>query len=193
VYAGARGATSAALDLRQERGMVDFKSETNWLTMLAASLARLPASGSVSATAGSLTLRGSLAAIEVFTVPAAQTARGYGVVLQNVRDGAHVLINVVPDPQRRVALGWNTDAFKGRHTRVLYNLAETDVLRIDDTVVWGSVLAPYAWVLASSGRIEGTVVAASWNSGAAIGYAPFEPPAPSPQEQQMQQAPQSQQ
>jgi choice-of-anchor A domain-containing protein len=172
-YGGDKGDTASTLDLRHEDSPVDFDAETVWLTMLSADLDQRK-SGAVLTFLRTVTLIGSNADLEVFRVSAALVAKDKTLLLKNIKSGARIVINVDSDQQRQVSLAWNQDVLKTRRTRVLFHFADAEVLRFDGARVWGSILAPHACIQGSDGRVDGNVVAASWKSGAEIGYAPFE-------------------
>lgn len=173
VYAGGKANTFVQLDLRKADLPVDFEAETNWLTMLSARLAAKPATGSVSAQANVITLRGSDADLEVFSLNAAQVGPSYTIKLVNVKAGAWLVLNVRSDAQRQVKFNWNQDALKPYQQRVLFNFPDTDVLRFDGAKVWGSILAPFACAKSVGGRVDGTVIVATWSGQTDIGHAPF--------------------
>lgn len=174
-YRGDKGDTGGALDLRHEPGNIDFDAEAVWLTMLSADLSLRPRGVVLPIPLfHTVTLIGSFADLEVFQVDAGMLAKDRILLLQNIKPDARIVINVAADAQRQVSLSWNQDVLKNLRTRVLYNLPDAEVLRFEGGRVWGSILAPYACVQGSGGRIDGSVIAGSWNSGAEIGYAPFE-------------------
>lgn len=173
VVGGAKTNVAAGIDLRKEDVPLDFEAETSWLTMLSAQLAARPATGTASSLLFILTLRGTNADVEVFSLSAAQVGLGNIVRLANVKSTATIVINVRPDAQRQVRLLMNQDALKSFQQRVVFNFPDTDVLRLDLARVYGSILAPYACAQGVGGRIDGTLVAASLNGATAIGNVPF--------------------
>ena len=72
-------------------------------------------------------------------------------------------------------IGISMPQFQDRLQKVLFNLPDADVVNFTGVLVLGSVLAPYACVRDSSGHLEGTIVAASWESSMEIGYGPLTP------------------
>lgn len=174
VGAGINGA-AAGLDLRSDGTAVDFAAETAWLDMLSASLRARSATGKTVQSLNAVTLTGTGAALEVFNLQAMQVASGRTLVLSNIKPGAWIVLNVGADVQRQVALGWNHAPLQAINARVLYNFYDTDVLTLSGGTVWGSLLAPQACIKANGGRVEGTVVAATWTGAAEIAQAPFTP------------------
>jgi choice-of-anchor A domain-containing protein len=173
VVAGKKSNTDDKLDLRNDDSPVDFRAETIWLTLLAAQLQGKSATGTASVRGATVTLKGSNAGLEVFNLGPEHIANGKTLKLDNIKANAYLILNVVSDDQRQIKLGLKQDVLENRAGRVLFNLPDADVVRVDGTQVWGSILAPYACVTSQSGRIEGNVIAASWNSKTEVGYAPF--------------------
>jgi choice-of-anchor A domain-containing protein len=177
VYSGKRGANVPNyIDFRpQAVSPVDFEAERTYLTILSQQLRDMPATGTVSQLYSTVTLTGSNQDIEVFNLSASQVKGGLDLVLANVKPGAHLVLNVSSDDQRRVKIGISMASFQDRHQNVLFNLPDADVVNFTGVLVLGSVLAPYACVRDSSGHLEGTIVAASWDSSMEIGYGPLNP------------------
>jgi choice-of-anchor A domain-containing protein len=173
VFANGKANTFVQLDLRKADLPLDFEAETNWLTMLSARLAAKPATGSGSLQANVLTLRGSNAAMEVFSLTAAQVGPNMTVKLVNVKADAWLVFNVRADARRQVTFTWNQEALRPYQPRVLFNFADTDVLKFDGARVWGTILAPFACARSSGGRVDGTVIVATWSGQTDIGHAPF--------------------
>jgi choice-of-anchor A domain-containing protein len=173
IYRGVKSNVSGQIDLRDGDLPLDFDAEANWLTMQSAQLAARPVTGTASALLFVLTLRGTNADVEVFSLSAAQVGFGNILRLANVKAGATIVINVRPDAQRQVRLLMNQDALRPYQQRVLFNFPDTDVLRLDGTHVYGSILAPFACAQGVGGRVDGTLVAASLNGATAIGHVPF--------------------
>ena len=141
VFGGSKTNVSGLIDLRKEDLPLDFEAETNWLTMLSAQLAARPATGTASSLLFVLTLRGTNADVEVFSLSAAQVGFGNIVRLANVKSTATIVINVRPDAQRQVRLLMNQDALRTYQQRVVFNFPDTDVLRLDLARVYGSISA----------------------------------------------------
>ena len=173
VYGDKSTVTNAALDLRQANEEIDFLAEADWLAMLSARVGAFTASGTAKSVGSEVTLTGSNADVEIFNITAAQVGQGMTLHLSNVKPSARLLINVASDGQRQLKLAWNQDALTGRQAQVLYNLPDTDVLGFEDATVWASVLAPFACVKTTRGKIAGGVIAAAWQGSAEIGFAPF--------------------
>lgn len=177
VYSGKRGANVPTyIDFRQQAvSPIDFEAERIYLTMLSQQLRDMPATGTVSQLYSTVTLTGSNQDIEVFNLSASQVKSGLDLVLANVKPTAHLILNVSSDEQRRVKIGISMPQFQDRLQKVLFNLPDADVVNFTGVLVLGSVLAPYACVRDSSGHLEGTIVAASWESSMEIGYGPLTP------------------
>ncbi|KQV59879.1 MULTISPECIES: choice-of-anchor A family protein [unclassified Duganella] len=174
VAAGINGA-SGSLDLRQDAGAVDFAAETAWLDMLSASLRARTATGKTTQSLYTVTLTGTNAALEVFNLQSTQVASGKTLVLSNIKPGAWIVLNVGSDAQRQATVGWTHTPLQAIKSRVLYNFFDADVVTLPGITVWGTLLAPQACIKANGGRVEGAVIAASWNGAAEIAQAPLTP------------------
>lgn len=177
VYRGNRAAgTPSYIDFRKQTiGPVDFEAERTYLTMLSQQLRDTPATGTVKQLYSAVTLTGSNQDIEIFNLKSDFVRSGLDLYLENVKPDAHVIINVTANAQSKVRIGITMTSLESRHSRVLFNLHDADVVNFTGVWVWGSVLAPYACVKDSSGHLEGTIIAASWDSNMEIGYGPFGP------------------
>jgi choice-of-anchor A domain-containing protein len=176
VYSGNRGAgTPTYIDFRKQTpGPVDFEAERTYLSMLSQQLRDTPATGTVSKLYSAVTLTGSLQDIEIFNLTSDLVRSGLDLYLANVRTDAHVIINVTADAQSKLKIGITMASLETRHNHVLFNLHDADVVNFTGVWVWGSVLAPFACIKESSGHLEGTIIAAGWDSNMEIGYGPFE-------------------
>ena len=174
VGAGINGA-SASLDLRQDGTAIDFPAEAAWLDMLSASLKGKAATGKTTQSLYTVTLTGTNAAMEVFNLQAMQVAGGKTLVLQNIKPGAWIVLNVGSDALRQVTLGWLHTPLQAIKSRVLYNIFDADVVTLPGNTVWGTVLAPQACIKGNGGRVEGAVIAATWSGWTEIAQAPFTP------------------
>lgn len=177
IYSGNRAAsTPTYIDFRKQApNPVDFDAERTYLTFLSQQLRDTPATGTVHLLYSAVTLTGSNQDIEVFNLTSDLVRGGLDLYLENVKPDAHVIINVSADAQRKVKIGITMASLESRHSKVLFNLHDADVLNFTGVWVWGSVLAPYACVRDANGHLEGTIVAASWDAGMEIGYGPFLP------------------
>ena len=176
VYAGSKASgVPSYLSLQQVSfSPVDFAAEGAYLNVLSQQLGALAPTGSVSQQYSTVTLKGSNSGLEVFNLTAAQVKSTLTLALSNVKSDATLVFNVTSDSQRHVQFGITTTVLQNRQGKILYNMPDTDVLNFTGVWVWGSVLAPSACVNNSSGHIEGTIVASSWNSNMEIGNSPFQ-------------------
>jgi choice-of-anchor A domain-containing protein len=177
LYHGAKASkVPSYLDLRVGDLSFDFEAERVYLVTLSDGIAGLAATGTVTQLYSTITLTGSNDPnLEVFNLTASQVKSGMSFALKNIQSGAYLVLNVAADIQRNVQLGITMSVFNGRHAKVLFNFPDTRVLNFTGVQVYGSVLAPGACVCNSSGHIEGTVVADTWDSSMEIGYTPFVP------------------
>jgi len=154
---------------------VDFAAERTYLTILSQQLKARAATGTVSVQWNTVTLNGSNSDIEVFNLTAGQVVSSLTLALSNIKPTATLILNIASNSQRQVLFGISAWGLQGRQTKVLYNLPDADVLNFTGVGVLGSVLAPLACVTNSNGHLEGTIIAASWNTGMEIGNSPFQP------------------
>lgn len=177
VYSGNRAAgVPTYIDFRKQTpSPVDFDAERTYLTVLSQQLRDTPATGTVSQLYSAVTLTGSNQDIEVFNLTPAQVKSGLDLYLANVKPGATLVLNVASDDQRKVKIGITMASLQNRNQKVLFNVHDADVVNFTGVLVLANILAPYACVRDSSGHLEGTIVAASWDSSMEIGFGPLEP------------------
>lgn len=173
VYAGNLVLASHFLDLRKQASPIDFAAEQVYLCGLSEQLRAMAPTGSVSKLWSTVTLKGSGRDLEVFALSAEQVASGLNLQLDGIKPGASLILNVGCNSQRQLLLGIEMAVLKPFHGRVLVHAPDVDVLRMVGIRVEASVLAPFACVKDSSGHLEGSVIAASWDSSMDIGYGPF--------------------
>jgi len=177
VYLGSKApAVPTYLNLKKVTySPVDFAAERTYLTILSQQLKARAATGTISQQWNTVTATGSNSDIEIFNLTAAQVVSTLTLALVNVKSSATLIFNVASNSQRQVQFGITASVLQGRQGKVLYNLPDADVLNFTNVGVLGSVLAPLACVTNSNGHLEGTIIAASWNSGMEIGNSPFQP------------------
>ncbi len=177
LYLGTKAAsTGANLDLRKVTSLpVNFEAERTYLGVMSEQLRDLPASGQVTLSGGVLTLAGTQAPLEVFTLTAAQAAGTQTVQVADVRADAHIVINITADAVRRIGFGVDTAALAPWKGRVLLNAHDAETVQFNQLTFWASVLAPNACICNSSGRLEGSVVARKWSATMTIAHTPFVP------------------
>jgi len=178
-YSGTLGPTSKVpvyLDLRKAAvGPIDFEAERTYLSVLSQQLRTAPATGTVSRLYSDVTLTGSNKDVEIFNLTADQVKSGYSFILVNVKPTSYLILNLASDAQRTIKFGITMTAMSGRHDKVLVNMYDAELVNFTNVGVFGSILAPYGCVKNSSGHLEGTIVAASWNATMEIGNTLFVP------------------
>ncbi|MFZ6680634.1 choice-of-anchor A family protein [Undibacterium sp. Tian12W] len=179
IYSGTKGASpkvASYLDFRkQDVGPIDFEAERTYLTVLSQQLRAAPATGTVSQLYAQITLTGSNKDIEIFNLTADHVVSTYNFVLANVKQDAYLILNVASNAQRTIKFGISMTAFINRHSKVLINMYDTELLNFNNAGVYGSVLAPFACIKNSGGHLEGIVIAASWDSNMEVGTTLFVP------------------
>jgi len=159
---------------------LDFGATGASLANTAASYATLPAYGTTTFRYGVLTLTGTDATRDVFTVSGddLNTANSLHV---RVPSGATVLVNVTGTTIRMANMGIDLGGSDRGHA--LYNFPDATSLTLSGIGVEGSILAPRASLSFPNGVITGTLVVASSIGPGQANSTPFTgclPPAGSP-------------
>ncbi len=149
---------------------LDFGAARTSLANTAASYAALPTNGTTTFQYGVLTLTGTDATRDVFTVAGddLNTANSLDI---RVPSGATALVNVTGATIRMANMGIGLDGTDRGH--VLYNFADATSLTLSGIGVDGSILAPRADLSFPNGVITGTLVVASLNGPGQVNPAPF--------------------
>lgn len=148
----------------------DFGAARASLTNAAASYAALPANGTTTFQYGVLTLTGTDATRDVFTVAGADLNTANSLTIR-VPSGATVLVNVAGAAIRMANMGIGLGgADRGQ---VLYNFSDATSLILSGIGVDGSILAPRADLSFPDGVITGTLAVASLNGPGQANPAPF--------------------
>ena len=142
---------------------VDFASERDYLQTLSADTAALPANGTVKMQWGGLELKGDCSsAQQVFTVNANDLATAHTFAVSCSPSGATVIFNIPGQSATIQSIGMQS--LSNLREKVLFNFPQAKTLTFKSVAIEGSVLAPYAVVEQPAGRVEGQVIAKSWNS-----------------------------
>jgi choice-of-anchor A domain-containing protein len=175
-YGGVKASkVPANLDLRQAAPPFSFAAERAYLSALSDELAALEPTGTVVQQYAAVTLTGGNKNLEVFRLEADQVKSTLNFQLKNVAKSAVLVLNIHADAQRSVRVGIVMSALSSQKNKVILNFPDTRILNFTSVQVVGSVLAPYACVCDSVGHIDGTIIADTWDSDMAVGYAPFTP------------------
>ena len=142
-------------------GGLNFANEVARLHSLSDNLAALTADGTTNNTFGQLTLTGVKTGLNVFYVAgsALSTANGVSII---VPAGAFAVINIDGAADQFANLGVTSTSGA---TRDLFNFYTATSLFVGGITVEGSILAPQASVTATSGAINGQLIAYSLSSG----------------------------
>jgi len=154
---------------------IDFEAERTYLSILSQQLRTTPVTGSVSQTYARVTLTGSNRDVEIFNLTADHAASTHDFALVNIKPSAYIILNVASDSQRTLKFGITMTEFINRHSKILFNMYDAELINFNNAGVFGSILAPYACIKNSAGKIEGTVIAASWDTNMAVGSTLFVP------------------
>lgn len=150
--------------------LIDFGSQANYLSNLSAALDKLSANGIAhNDTYGKLTLTGH-SSINIFDVSVTDL-NSFNSSEIKVPEGSTIIINVKQDdkiePFLHVPVGTNGQL-------VLFNFPKATSLRIDNSNVYGTILAPQADIRFPGGQVYGTIIGKSLNkSNSALFYYPF--------------------
>ena len=156
--------------IKQEGRLIDFGSQANYLSNLSAAIDKLSANGIAhNDTYGKLTLTGH-SSINIFDVSVTDL-NSYNSSEIKVPEGSTIIINVKQDdkiePFLHVPVGTNGQL-------VLFNFPKATSLRIDNSNVYGTILAPQADIRFPGGQVYGTIIGKSLNkSNSALFYYPF--------------------
>jgi len=149
---------------------LDFGAVRASLAIIASSYAALPANGTTTFQYGVLTLTGTDATRDVFTVAGddLNTANSLDI---HVPSGATALVNVTGATIHMANMGISLGGTDRSH--VLYNFSDATSLTLSGIGVDGSILAPHADLSFPNGVITGTLAVASLNGPGQANSAPF--------------------
>jgi choice-of-anchor A domain-containing protein len=169
------GSASVAANFVVNGGLVhasppfSFSDSFETLKELSSSWGQLgqTAGATVTLAYGALTLTGTGAGLNVFTVSAADLAQASGVVINLTQPGASALINVTTDTDLAVALQYMNFSGSAGASNVVWNLPLATSLSVTRGVLWqGLILAPNASVTAAGRpQLNGELIAATVPGG----------------------------
>jgi len=162
--------TNGALAVIQSNERYDFEAAHGHYSALTLSLKSLPATGDVETTDWSLQFRGVMSSPEVFDVSCEALQARSSVSMADISTGVNAIVFNVGGRYCNLKdlsiLNLNSDL-------ALWNFYEATDLVLDGVQFPGSILAPYADVVATSGSVIGQVVANSWQGSSQIEFSPF--------------------
>lgn len=163
VYAGGNVTMqSAATPQRSTVNPVDFDAASKQFKEIAAGLSLVDATGRVERQYSANKLVGSgKGGVDVFDVSADFLAGGNNWVLGGLTAGQTLIFNISGKHGR---FDGGMDPLK--HYNVLFNFYEAET--VDVKGILGSVLAPWATVVAGNGVVKGQVIADTWNSSVQV-------------------------
>lgn len=168
---GVYGGTSKSAgyhDLRKQTGVVDFAAAKTQLTKLSTDLSKLSNNGTVEKPWSDTNLVGDKKSdIQVFTLKGNDIGT---LKLQDVKEGAHVVINVLGTGTVNVT-GAQLGQFESLRDRLLFNFVNADRVNFGARA-YGTFLANNADIT-GSGHLEGNLIANSLSSAVEIGYEPY--------------------
>jgi choice-of-anchor A domain-containing protein len=141
--------------------VIDFDSAFDFLQNLAATVASQNSTGTIENNYNSLIFQGTNnPSIEVFDIAGSLLCNSYGVTLDlsTVAPTASVFVNVAGD---NLSCG-NFQMSNFNSSQTLWNFYEETSLALQNIEWTGSVLAPWANVVAQNGAIDGQVFVNSW-------------------------------
>lgn len=143
---------------------VAFAEQASQLTQLSISLSGLAPTGSAAVQWGGMKFTGSDSAVEIFNVASSDLAAVSWGSASGLNSDSTVILNIAGTV---ASLHGGLPNIFDRYN-VLYNFFEATSLNFMNVGVTGSVLAPLATVNGGSGRIDGNVIVADWNSNVSL-------------------------
>jgi len=137
---------------------VDFAAARSFYELNSTYLGGLAANGAVTSAFGTLTLTGTNASLNIFTVDGSALASINSYII-TAPVGSTVLINVSGANPILQNAGFTVNGVSQQ--AVLYNFFEAATLTTSSIGIRGSVLAPFADVFASNGDLFGTLIAST--------------------------------
>jgi choice-of-anchor A domain-containing protein len=158
----------------------DFDAAATYLKNLSLSLGTIEANGGVVYEYGGMHLHGDGASsFQVFNVDGTDLLNANGLTIDQIADGATILINVVGNVSGLTNMSMNGLApYNGN---ILFNFYGATDLTLSGIGVEGSILAPFADLINPQGQINGTLIAASFNGSMEQHYVPFDGGTPVPE------------
>lgn len=173
VFAG-RNESLSVHDLRAG-SVLDFAAAKQHLQGVSSGLASEAQNGQVEYKWGGIYLTGDgQSDTQVFNL---QNGNVANLVLQNVKPGAQVVVNVRGNLVE--FRGGQDGQLEALRDRVLFNLIDAQEVKIS-TFTWGSILATGANMV-GTGHVEGSVIANGISAQVEIGYEPWHSPSPVPE------------
>ena len=155
---------------------IDFDAAKTSLTNLSGQIVS-QTTGTTSSLNGTLSLNGSgIDTLEVFNIDGSSLSSIRTYTISNIATNATVIINVSGTDISTSDAGMNGFS----DGKVLFNFYETNSLTLTGIGFAGSILAPYANIVANNGNINGTVIAQSYAGTMELHNMPFESGAPVP-------------
>lgn len=138
--------------------LIDFAAAGTQLQSLSQQYAALATNGTTTVQWGAITLAGTNAELNVFTVSAAALGSANGFTI-NAPAGSAALVNVIGASVTMQNFGFT---FNGvMRDGVLFNFADATSLSASGIGIEGSILAPQAAVTFNNGQMNGQMIAAS--------------------------------
>jgi choice-of-anchor A domain-containing protein len=154
----------------QRPSAVDWGATRATITALSTSLGSLTSNGTTTVAFNSVTLTGSDATTNVFSISGNVLATANKLTI-NAPATSTVIINVSGVSVTMQNFGISLSGID--RTRVLFNFTQATTLTYSGMDVSAGILAPYAAVTATNGVMDGTLIAASYNGNGQINAAPF--------------------
>lgn len=132
---------------------------------------------------GELTLVGQNPSLNVFQVDASTLSRAHTIAIK-APPGSRIIVNVRGQRVQLVSLGMTLNGIT--RNAVLFNMPDATALEIGQVSFEGSILAPKADVLFSTGVVWGQLIATSMSGQGQMNHAPHDgcmplpPPGPTP-------------
>jgi choice-of-anchor A domain-containing protein len=137
---------------------LDFAAAKTELTNLSNGWKAMPSNGTVSDWYGALTLKGTKAGANVFSLTAAQLWDANGITIK-APVGSTVVVNISGTDARMQFMGFNLEGVKQEN--VVFNFNQATKLQMQGIGLKANVMAPNAAFQFDNGAIHGTVIAKS--------------------------------
>ena len=160
-----------------------FADQQTYLEALSISLRDMDPHGSVANSYGAIALTGDGSSMfQIFNLVGADLLSAYALTIDQIADGATILINVSGTSTGLTNM--NMDGLADHSANILFNFYEADELFLEGVSVKGSILAPFADVTSQyggGGNIYGTLIASSYDAYMEQHDVPFTSTTPVPE------------
>lgn len=166
---------------------IDFAAEAAYLRDLSSQLASMTANGkALNQWGGTYLTTDSTSMMQVFDIDGSALSDSNNFAFlnntANIPENATLVFNVSGTDNAMQNMGMQSfvDALGSSYDNVLFNFYEATALTLTKIGIEGSILAPYANIIANNGQMNGTIMANSWNGNMELHNVPFDSTTPGP-------------